>query len=417
MGGLLEMSTIELDRYAILKSVLDQQLTQKYASQLLQITDRQVRNLLRRLVADGPSGLVSKQRGKPSNHCLNSDLKQRVLALVREQYEDFGPTLAQEKLYEYHRIKISVETLRTWMIQSHLWVPRKSRKKTHLPRKRRECFGELIQADGSHHHWFGDELPPVNATVMIDDATGTLTALVFSQGETLNSYFLALEQQITKWGIPRALYTDRYAVFKTTVGQGTTQMQRALKELDIELILANSPQAKGRVERANRTLQDRLLKEMRLRGIKTVEAANIYAKEFIETYNAKFSKKPMSRVNAHRPLGEHDLQKILSHRETRTLLSGLVFQYKNQFFVVQNIPEVRRAKGRKVDIRTTSDEQMRVFMDSKELEVKELNQIEDMPQTMTRKEVMNWNRRGVKSQPKTHPWKKWAEQQILKRAA
>jgi hypothetical protein len=412
MGGLLEMSDKELDRYTILKKVLDHELTQKHAAQLLKITDRQVRNLLKCLIAQGPNGIVSKRRGKPSNHCLDINLKQRTIALMREYYEDFGPTFAKEKLYEYQGINVSVETLRTWMIESRLWVPRHSRKKMHRPRRRRECFGELTQADGSEHHWFGDELPSVNATVLVDDATGMLVGLFFSQTETLEGYFSALEQHIVRWGIPRALYTDRYAVFQTTRGNGRTQMQRALGELGVELILANSPQAKGRVERTNRTLQDRLLKEMRLRGIKTIEAANAYAEEFVNAYNAKFSKKPMSRVDAHRPLGERDLQKILSHCETRTLLSGLIFQYKNKFFVVQNIPNVRRAEGRKIEIRTNRNGQMRVFMDSKELEVREWGQMEHSSQIMTRKEVLNWKPRGVKIQPETHPWKKWVEKRV-----
>lgn len=412
MGGLVEMSDEELDRYTMLKKVLGKELSQKHAAELLEITDRQVRNLLKRLVAEGPSGIVSNHRGKPSNRRLSNDLKQRVIALMREYYEDFGPTLAKEKLCEYQGINISVETLRTWMIESRLWVPQHSRKKVHRPRQRRECFGELLQGDGSEHHWFGDELPAANATVLVDDATGTLTGLFFSPTETLEGYFAALEQHINRWGIPRALYTDRFAVFQTTVGKGTTQMQRALGELGVELILANSPQAKGRVERTNRTLQDRLLKEMRLRGIKTIEAANAYAAEFMEEYNAKFSKKPMSRVDAHRPLGERDLQKILSRRETRTLLSGLLFQYKNQFFVVQNIPDVRRAEGRKVEIRTNRNGQMRVFMGSKELEVKEWGQIESSLPIMTRKEVLNWKpKRGRRPQPKTHPWKKWVEKE------
>lgn len=413
MGDLVAMSTKELDRYSILQKVLARELTQKHAGKLLKITDRQVRNLVRRLSIYGPGGIVSRQRGKPSNHRLRDDIKQKALALVREFYEDFGPTFAREKLAEYHGVNVSVETLRTWMIENRLWISRKTKKKAHLPRLRRECFGELIQADGSHHHWFGDELPAVNATVMVDDATGMLTGLVFAQGETLESYFLALEQHINKWGIPRAFYTDRYAVFQANNGKGTTQMQRALKELDIDLILASSPQAKGRVERTNRTLQDRLLKEMRLRGIKTIEAANIYAKEFLEVYNAKFSKEPMSRVNAHRPLGERDLQKILSRCEMRTLLSGLVFQYKNQFFAVQNISDVRRAKGRKVEIRTGKNGEIRVFMNSNELEIKELGQIETPP-VLTRKEMIVWKRRGAKTQPKTHPWKKHVKWQILK---
>jgi len=354
---------------------------------------------------EGPEGLISGHRGKPGNHRKDAGFKQQVLGIVKERYRSYGPTFVQEKLEEWHQLKVADETLRQWMIQEGLWQARSARRRQHLPRLRRACFGELIQADGSHHRWFGDELPLCCATVFIDDATSMITALVFSQGETVEAYFQAMEQHLTKHGRPRALYTDHSAIAEVKQGTGPTQLQRALQELDIELILANSPQAKGRVERANKTLQDRLVKEFELRGIKTIEAANTYAKEFVEEYNRKFSKKPMNSFDAHRSLEGYDLLKVLSRCEERTLLSDCTFQFNKKFYMVQDISEVRRAKGRKIEVRTSFDGKMRVFLGAQELKVQLYNEIETLP-TMSRKEVLAWQPKERRAPSRFHPWKR-----------
>jgi len=408
------MSKKELDRYAVLQQVQSKKLTQVEAARLLELSERQVRNLLVNLRQGGPQGIISKHRGKQGNHRKPAEFKQSVLALVREKYEDCGPTFVQEKLEEWHNLKLSEETLRLWMIEHHLWVPRSKKKKIYLPRKRRPCFGELIQADGSPEHWFGDDEPEANATVFIDDATSILTAVVFSATETLDGYFTALREHLGKYGRPRAFYTDHSSIFETSKGNGITQMQRALQELDIELILANSPQAKGRVERAHRTLQDRLIKELRLRGIKTIEEANVYAKEFVLEYNKKFSKKPMKDFDAHRPLDGYDLDRVLSHREVRTLLSDCTFQFNNKFFIAQGISEVRRAKGRKIEVRVTQNGAMRVFMGDKELQVTLLEEMPS-PVILSRKEVLSWKPRGCQHQPDSHPWKRYGYQDVLRK--
>jgi transposase len=414
MEELLEMSQKEINRYHILQKVNEKQLSQKQAATFLNIGERQVRNLLVRLEREGPKGLISKHRGKRGNHRKPDKLKRSVLALISEQYEGFGPTLAKEKLEEWHKIKLSTETLRLWMIEHNLWTTRKKRKKIHSTRQRRECFGELIQADGSHHHWFGDENPPANATVFIDDATSTLTALVFSQGETLDSYFQALEQHLKQYGRPRALYTDRYSVFQSNNKEGLTHMQQALKKLEIEQILANSPQAKGRVERANRILQDRLLKEFKIRGIKTIEDANAFAREFIKTYNKKFSKKPMNDFDAHRSLDGYDLERVLCRLEERTLSSTLTFQFNKNIYQVQGISEFRRLKGRKVEVRQLKEERIRVFLDDKELKVVPLNQLTKTIPVLSRKELFYWKPRGYHPSPE-HPWKRYSYHQTLKK--
>jgi transposase len=409
MEELIAMSSKELDRLTVLQKVINKELKQKEAASLLRISGRQIRTCLKRLKEEGAKGVISRKRGQRGHRRKPDQFKQSVLALMKEKYEGFGPTFAKEKLEEWHGLKLSAETLRLWMIESHLWYPKMRKKQSHIPRARRPCFGELIQADGSHHHWFGDDELPANATVFIDDATSCLTSLVFSETEDRQSYFDALKEHLTKYGRPRALYTDRFSVFQTSNQVGKTQIQRALKELDIELIFANSPQAKGRVERANRILQDRLVKEFKLRGIKTIQEANLFAKEFIEIYNQKFSKEPVSSVNAHRSLEGYDLEKILCRLESRTLLSNCTFQFKSQLFKIQGILEHRRAKGRKIEIRIVKDGKMRVFLADKELSVIPLNQTLDTPLILSRKEVLAWKTKAHK-QPPSHPWKKYGYQ-------
>ena len=407
MGGLIEMSHNELDRFHVLNKVITKELTQKQAANLLSIKERQIRNLLTSLKKHGAEGLVSKHRGKPGNHRKSSEFRQRTLALVREQYEGFGPTLAKEKLEERQGLVVSGETLRQWMITANLWIPKKKRVISHPPRPRRPCFGELVQGDGSPHHWLGEDGPRINLNAFIDDATGKITALYFSPTETLDSYFEALTQHLKRHGRFRALYVDKAAIFRQR-GHEMTQMQRALKELGIELILANSPQAKGKVERLNQTLQDRLLKELRLQGIKTIEAANEFAQEYIEIYNKKFSKKPMSEFDAHRPLDGHDLEKVLCRLETRVLQSSAIFQFNKTHYQVQGISEVHRLKGKQVEVRTTRAGEMRVFLQGKELVVLPLDQVIEEPQLeLSRKEVLSWRWGEGKRKPvpATHPWK------------
>jgi hypothetical protein len=407
------MTEKELDRYTLVKNVNNKILKQKEAAQILGISTRQFRNLQYQVQKEGSVGIISKHRDTGGNHKKPKKLKETIMALIRERYEDCGPTFIVEKLREWHKISISEETIRLWMIENHLWTPRKSRKTTHLPRLRRECFGELIQTDGSPHHWFGNDFPEATATVMIDDATSTLTAVHFSKEETTDGYFAVLEAHIKKYGIPRVLYTDKYSVFKTPTGNGTTQVRRALEELGVELIYANSPQAKGRVERVNRTLQDRLTKEFRLRGITTIEQANAFMREYLEIHNNKFSKKPKSNFDAHRPLGENDLERILSHCEVRTLCLSGSFQYTNKFFIVQGVLEKHRLKGKKIKIYKRLGK-YRFFLDEKEVQVRLLEECETSPE-LTRKEVYLHEIKKHEPKPMSHPWKRYSYQEVVKR--
>lgn len=400
----LLMSTKEIDRFFILSQVQSKQITQVKAAQLLGITDRQVRNLLKQLKKFGKKGLISKKRGNVSNRSKDKPFRERVLKTLNKHYEGFGPTLAQEKLKEQHQIDISRETLRQWMIQWHIWVPRKIKKRTYLPRNRRECFGELIQIDGSHHAWFGDVYPKAVLIVFIDDATGCVTNLHFCEQETLNGYFESLESHLTNYGRPRALYSDQFRIFK---GYGEkiskTQFQIALDKLDIELIFAGSPQAKGRVERVNRTLQDRLVKELKLMNIHSIEEANKFLPRFLETFNEKFSKEPVSCVNAHRPLeNTHDLKRILCRYEERALSKDGIFQFKNRFYKIEGL--FGRLNHKKIEVRETKTGKIRTFIGTKELVFKLLNEVKQ-PKTLDSKQKLYWQPKKQYIPPNSHPWK------------
>lgn len=302
------MNCKEIERAGIMKRVMDKEITQQDASLQLNITIRQVKRLSKRFRDEGEAGLVSKRIGK-GNRKFKESVKQNALDLIKLHYFDFKPTFASEKLEERHGIKINRETLRGWMQKEGIWKGRKrSKARIHQSRERRSCVGELIQIDGSHHDWFEGRASKCCLLVFIDDATSRLMHLRFEPSETTIGYFAGIESYVLTHGCPVAFYSDKDSVFvvnhpdKIDGLKGQTQFQRAMQELGIHMISAHSPQAKGRVERANGTLQDRLIKEMRLLGISDIETANAYLSEFIEIHNKKFAEEPFSMVDAHKPL-------------------------------------------------------------------------------------------------------------------
>ncbi len=257
---------------SVLQEICDQRITQSQAAQLLHISERQIRRLLQKYKAQGPAALAHAGRGQISNSKLPEELRLKCLNIVSDQLHGFGPTLAHEKLTTLHGFDLSVETLRSWMIAAELWMPRSKRlKRPYQPRYNRDCFGELIQIDGSHHDWFEGRAAKCCLLVFIDDATGKLQHLRFCEAETTFDYMLSTRLYVEQHGKPLAFYSDKHSVFRVNQSSKKdskmTQFGRVLSTLNIDIIFANSPQAKGRVERANRTLQDRLIKEMRLKGI------------------------------------------------------------------------------------------------------------------------------------------------------
>jgi transposase len=336
------MSTRELGRLEVMQRLAEKRMLQREAASILGVSCRQVKRLLRAYRREGAQGLVSKRRGKPSNHHLPEATKQKALDLLKSRYVGFGPTLAHEKLVERDGVQLSVESLRKLMIAEDLWKPRKAPQVvTHPLRKRRACFGEMVQVDGSEYDWFEDRSPKCTLLVFIDDATGRLVQLLFVDQESFFSYCQAADGYFTRYGKPGAFYSDQLGVFRVNVPtlgkeEPLTQFGRAMQELDIQIICANSPQAKGRVERANQTLQDRLPKELRLRGINTPEEGNAYLPEFLDDFNRRFAVSPRSTHDAHRPLTAKDhLAQILTWQETRILSKNLTLQFRKVVYQIQ----------------------------------------------------------------------------------
>jgi transposase len=350
------MSHGELSRYDTLLRYQRGELRVEDAAMLLGVGHRQVYRLLDRLRAGGPEALVSWKRGRPSNRDLGDMFRNRVLDLVREHYRDFGPTLAVEYLAERHKITISHETLRKWMIKAGLWKDRDARRpRPYQPRYRRDCRGELIQIDGSKHWWFEDRGPQCTLLVYIDDATSELMHLKMVESESTFAYMDATRDYIARHGKPVAFYSDKHSVFRNNTasakGDGMTHFGRALESLNIEIICANSPQAKGRVERANATLQDRLVKAMRLAGIATIAEANAFLPGYMARHNARFAKPAFDPRDVHRPLAPHDdLAVVMVWREARKVTRALTLHYNKVLFILEPSPLSETLAGERVDV-------------------------------------------------------------------
>ena len=341
---ILTMSNKELTRLEIMQRIKAKRLTQKEAAEMLRVSIRQIKRLFRAYKSKGAKGLISVRRGKPSNHRQSEALLQHVLDLLKEKYIGFGPTLAHEKLKEVHFVEISRESVRKLMIGEGLWKAKRAKKASaHQMRERRACLGELVQIDGSDHDWFEGRGPKCTLLVFIDDATGQLLELWFVPDETFFAYCTASRHYFERCGKPVAFYSDKHGIFRvnqeqtTGFGNGLTQFGRAMQELDIQIICANSPQAKGRVERANQTLQDRLVKELRLLGISDMDSANAILPKFLEDFNRRFAVLPRSTHDAHHPLlTTENLDIIFTRQKTATLSKNLTAQYNKVIYQIQS---------------------------------------------------------------------------------
>ncbi|WP_106797764.1 ISNCY family transposase [Rhizobium sp. H4] len=360
--GLIAMSERDLQRIEVLSKVIAGRMTLVSAAHVLDLSERQVRRLLNRISTDGAASIRHKAIGRPSNNRISDGVRDYAVTLVRECYADFGPTLAAEKLAERDGLRVSRETLRSWMSEAGLRLSRKQRRTFHQPRLRREAYGELVQIDGSEHRWFEDRGDPCSLLVFVDDATGKLMQLRFVRSESAFSYFDALELYLKHHGAPVAFYSDKHSVFRVAKkdakgGQGMTQFGRALSELNIEILCANSSQAKGRVERMNRTLQDRLVKELRLAGICDMEAGNTFLPGFMEDYNARFAIVPARSDDLHRPmnLAPGRLAEILCKREQRYVGAQLTFSFERKRIMLVESEVTRGLAGRYVETYAYAD--------------------------------------------------------------
>jgi transposase len=334
------MSQKEAQRLAVLREVEAGRTRVKQAAAALGVSERQVKRLTRRLRTEGSQGVISRKRGAPSNRRIPQQVRDHYVDLVRQHYGDFGPTLACEYLQRDHGFAYSVETLRGWMAAAQLWKPKRRRQaRVHSPRPRRASRGELVQIDGSHHDWFEGRAANCCLIAFIDDATGQVLAARFFAGETTEAYLALLREHASRHGLPAAYYSDRAGIFTKHDERDPkpTQFARALLQLDIESICANTPQAKGRVERLFQTLQDRMVKAMRLQGISGMQQANEWLPAYLSEHNGRFAVPAASDADAHRPwLGTPEaLRRICALHHQRHLSSQLSCQFQGDIIQLE----------------------------------------------------------------------------------
>lgn len=343
---LITLTRQEHERYAIIKRVMKGEMKQAEAADLLDLTDRQVRNLRDKVREKGVRGMAHGNRGKSSPRKMAVELVERIRQVLRERYEDFKPKLASEKLWTNERIRVSDEKLRQIMIEHGLWKARRKRGAIHVWRERKARCGELVQMDGSHHAWLEERGPRLVLMALIDDATGRAWGRFYAY-EGVWPAMDVLEGYLRLYGRPQSLYLDRHSTYKTTRqadldellrGQeAQTQFTRAAEELGIRVIHAYSPQAKGRVERLFGTLQDRLVKEMRLAGIRTLAEANLFLEGYWPDFNRQFTKPARDARDVHQPLPRTlNLREIFCLKGTRTINNGYLVRWHGRTLALQN---------------------------------------------------------------------------------
>jgi len=417
-GGALAMSQRERCRLVMMTRVREKAMTIREASEMVGVSYRQGRRIYKRYREEGDRGIIHRNRGQPSNRRKPYELKGEVLALYRGQYWDFGPTLAAEKLMERDGYEVDHETLRRWLLEAGLWKRQRKRAKHRQQRERKAHFGELVQMDGSHHKWFEDRGDEECLMDMVDDATGKTLALL-SEEETTRAAMKVLWAWVKKYGIPKALYVDWKNVYVTqrepTVEEQLagelplTQFGRACQKLDIEIITASSPQAKGRVERKHGVYQDRWVKELRLAGTRDIEEANQCLCGFVESLNVKFAVEPRSSADFHRPVPQGmDLRTVFCREEQRTVGNDWVVRYKNRFFQIglqSNLPPARR----KVRIQEYLDGTIHMGYRNRDVlftEIKELPR----KSMVTQQKQQNSEPKRKYVPPPDHPWRRYSLQ-------
>lgn len=404
---MIVMSLREVKRLKAVQSAIDGHITQKTAASLVGLCERQVRRLVQMVRDEGERGIIHASRGRPSNRRLPEEVRGMVLSLYQEQYPDFGPTLAAEKLLERDGIRISDETLRKWLMEAGIWKKRRKRSPFRRWRPRRECFGELLQMDGSHHDWLEGRGPELVLMGSIDDATNTTYGQFHDYEGTLPAMD-SFKGYVKKYGLPMSIYVDRHTTYKSSKkltewdeveGVKTlSQFERALEELGVEVIHAQSPQAKGRIERLFGVFQDRLVKEMRLRGITTKAQANALLEEYLPLYNDRFGVCPANEADVHVPLPSHiDLNRYLCIKRERTVRKDNTIALDGRAY------QLEERGGKKVIAEERLDGSLHIMSDDAALQYKEITE-------RPRKEVVPKIDMRVYNRPqkpsKDHPWKR-----------
>jgi hypothetical protein len=378
----LLMSRRERTRLEVMGRVKRAEITLAKAAELLSLSYRQAKRVYARYRSDGDRGLVHGLRGRVSNR-RRDELRQQALALYAQRYQDFGPTLASEYLAREDGVRVQAETLRQWLLAAGLWQRRRQHKPHRLRRPRRQHCGELVQMDGSYHDWFEGRRGWAVLMVMIDDATGRIYAR-FSEQETTAAAMEIFGRYVGSYGLPRALYVDRDSIYRSDreataaealAGQEPrTQFGRAMNELGVDVILAGSPQAKGRVERSNGTLQDRLVKALRHHGVTDTLTANAFLENgFLEDLNRRFMVAPARRADVHRRLpATVKLEQVLAIHEERQVQNDWTVRWHNRWLQVARRHRSLQLAGRRVTVCEQLDGQVRLLYQGKELEWQEL---------------------------------------------
>jgi len=390
----------ELKRLHVIHKVIEGSLTEKEAARLLSLSERQVRRIVKRIGEEGDRGIVHKSRGRPSNRHLPSTLKERVIHLYRTTYTGFGPTFFVEKLTEAEGITVSDETARTWLMEEGEWKKHRKQKARHQWRERKHHYGEMIQLDGSHHDWFEGRGPRCVFMGYIDDATSRVYGRFYGYEGTIPAMD-SFKRYIKKYGIPMSVYCDKHTTYKSPAKpsedeEPLSEFGRALTELGVEIIHANSPQAKGRVERLFKTLQDRLVKEMRLKGVSTIEEGNSFLVRYLPVHNRKFAIKPFKRESLHVKAGDVDLDTILCIKTERTVRNDHVIQHNRKLYQIEN-----RASLKKVMVEDLIDGTMKIRHGKLLLS---FHEIDKRPEKQ--KEEPSFNLRKTRKPSPDHPWRK-----------
>lgn len=410
-GDVIRMSLEELRRSSIIKQSIEKIITQKKAGALIKISERQVRRLIRRIREEGEKGIIHRSRGISSNRKIADKIRCKVIILYNKKYQDFGPTFASEKLYELDKIKIDHDTLRRWLIGKGKCEWQRKGRKHRQWRPRKEYFGEMTQIDGSHHDWLEGRGPELVLMLYVDDATNTVYARFYDY-EGVMPAMDSFKRYIKEYGLPQSIYLDKHSTYKSLKKEQTieeqlnnempmSQFERAMNGLKVNVIHANSPQAKGRVERTARTFQDRLIKELRLAGIKTKDGANEFLETYLPKHNKKFSLIPAKEGDLHRKgPGEKILKDILSIKTKRGLRNDGVIRHNNRFYQIEGI--LRTIKS--VIVEERLDGSMHIRNNGTFLKYREID-----PKLITRPTVNKKSAikpRKAYSPPRDHPWKR-----------
>ncbi len=397
----------EIKRLHVIRKILERVIKQVEAAEILSLSGRQIRRIVKRIRCEGDRGIVHQSRGRASNRRTPDKVKNKVIRLYRAQYKDFGPTLASEKLSERDGIGISGETLRRWLLEAGDWKRSRKGRQHRQWRERKHHYGEMVQIDGSHHAWFEERGPGCVLMGYIDDATGKVFARFYDYEGSLPAMD-SFKSYSKKYGLPMKVYLDRHTTYKSTARptiqdeldqvEPLSQFERALKELGVEVLHAHSPQAKGRIERLFRTLQDRLVKEMRLRGIRTLEEANQFLEEYLPVYNRRFSVCPKGKDNFHRPLPKGlVLDTILCIKTERSLRNDFTVAHNRKLYQIED-----SVKASKVTVQERVDGSMIMTHQGRSLRFKEITErpVREKPQVV----LMRIRKPRIPSVD--HPWRR-----------